>query len=98
MANHKLSTRVCPVCNIKKTFEVRLKSCSKECADILRKGTAPDVPATGAAETQEMNGDTWAITLPKTRINTLEELLASTSGKLEPKTKKGLYKSLLYFK
>lgn len=48
----------------------------KTVSKILAEGPATEKPSTPElTETSEMKDDTWAITLPKTRIQTLEELV-----------------------
>lgn len=61
------SVRVCPLCNETKMFRNDVKSCG--CRANGR--AVPD-----QSETSEVAGDKWSISLPKTRIHTLEELVA----------------------
>ena len=64
----RFSERVCPACKKKKKFRTDNKTCG--CA-----GTNPGLGSPALKETNEIQGDKWTITLPKTRIHTLEQLL-----------------------
>jgi hypothetical protein len=54
--------RVCPQCGQKKLFRADQKTCGCK-------------PTAELKETNEISGDKWIITLPKTRIHTLEQLI-----------------------
>lgn len=58
--------RVCSGCGEKKSFRADQKYCSKACT-VSKK---PEVK-----EVSEVKGDAWTISLPKTRIKSLEQLL-----------------------
>ena len=61
----KVIKRLCPGCNTVKEFRADNKTCGcKKTAPVLK-------------EVNEVAGDKWTITLPKTRIHTLEDLLAA---------------------
>ena len=64
----KYARRPCPACGKVKSFPLRNKFCSRECSADNQRGDPP-------AETSEIEGNTWEISLPRTRIHTLDELL-----------------------
>jgi hypothetical protein len=79
--------RTCPVCGQVKLIEERSQTCSFACGQELRRRNIRadkpvEAPAQGAdqpAETHRIEGDTWEISLPRTRIKTLDELVAACS-------------------
>lgn len=66
-----LEKQTCPACGEIKVFRTDVKTCG--C-----KGTNPfkkEVASSDLKESSELSGNNWNITLPKTRIHTLEQLL-----------------------
>src|SRR3990172_8906786 len=70
---HKLVERECPGCHQVKLYPARHETCSLECARILRASRKQANADT--TETHEVTGNTWTISIPNTRIHTLEQLL-----------------------
>ncbi len=76
--------RICPACGVEKTYRADHKTCGcagtgwKEKPGFVQPRTEPQPGETPVElrEINEMTGDAWKITLPKTRIHTLEELVA----------------------
>jgi len=62
------STRLCPACGKTSKFRNDYKTCCKKGGGT--ESTKPDL-----VEQNEIRGDAWNITLPKTRIHTLDQLL-----------------------
>ncbi len=73
MAKHKETKRMCPGCHESKLFEVRNETCSAECANEIKQRKAAD---SKPLETQTITGDEKEISLRRTRIQTLDELVA----------------------
>ncbi len=71
---HKKKTRLCPICNQIKVFDVRSKSCSPECASLSLKTSYKENLIT-PAETHDQSGDNWLAELRGTRIRTLEQAI-----------------------
>lgn len=71
----------CPACGEVKLIERRSETCSIKCGHVLRKMRMSAEADTAEAQTPEktlenrIEGDTWQVSLPKTRIRTLEELI-----------------------
>lgn len=61
----KITERICPACHKKKKFRMDVKTC----------GCVGTASVAALKESSEIAGDKWTITLPKTRIHTLEQLL-----------------------
>lgn len=81
MGYHKQVERQCPVCLKLKAFEIRHKTCSRECADELNRRTRRnDILDRGQTEALddgiEYKENSIRVSLPKTRIHTLDELIA----------------------
>lgn len=61
--------RLCKGCDQVKFFRADQKYCSKDCLP------KKEVKSSDLKESSEISGNNWDITLPKTRIHTLEQLL-----------------------
>lgn len=73
-SQHKTEERECPVCRKVKDFPLRNITCSKECADILNAARiGMNRPDDG--EQHDISGNEWNVSIPRTRIHTLEQLL-----------------------
>jgi 5S rRNA maturation endonuclease (ribonuclease M5) len=69
---------VCPVCVKSKTYPVRNETCSRECADESQRRIAEGkAEALKPIETVTLSDDSWRFDLKKTRIASLEELVAA---------------------
>lgn len=67
----RLSIHKCEGCLKEKSFRIDYKFCSTDC-----RRKKPDVAfKENLIEKDEIEGDTWVVTIPKTRIKTLEELI-----------------------
>lgn len=80
-AGFRLELRQCPIC--KREFNCPrtappTRTCGAECGLTMRKQRRVEsdpAPAPTGAESSEIHGDSWTITLPRTRIHTLEKLV-----------------------
>src|SRR3990167_674173 len=73
-SQHKTEERECPVCRQVKSFPTRNETCSQRCAAILLSArSAQEKPETG--EQHDISGNSWNVSIPRTRIHTLEQLL-----------------------
>src|SRR3990167_10886602 len=75
ISQHKSSKRECPFCHEISEFPVRNQTCSPKCGAILKKEKNDARKPVMGDETHEVAGDSWTISLKKTRIHTLEELI-----------------------
>src|SRR3990167_4029999 len=78
-SQHKTEERECPVCRQVKSFPTRNETCSQRCAAILLSArSAQEKPETG--EQHDISGNSWNVSIPRTRIHTLEQLLEYCEG------------------
>ena len=71
-SQHKTEKRECPVCHETKVFPVRNETCGPECANLLNKQRTGKPPE---GEQHDISGNSWTVSIPRTRIHTLEQLL-----------------------
>ena len=75
ISQHKSSKRECPVCHEISEFPVRNQTCSLKCGAIFKKEKNDAGKPVIGDETHEVAGNSWTISLKKTRIHTLDELI-----------------------
>ena len=77
-AGRRMVTRPCPACGEVKTFDTRTETCSNACGYKWRsmKQKREAVSFDSPSETHEQTPTSWTISLPKTRICTLDQLIA----------------------
>lgn len=86
MGTQRKVEKRCPVCGEFKLMEARSETCSISCGAVYRKQKLAEKASAPVYEPQEGHriiGDTWEISLPKTRIKTLDELIAACKVNLE---------------
>lgn len=74
-SQHKTEKRECPVCHRTKDFPTRNETCSIECANELKRQRTSKPPKSSLGEQHDISGNSWTVSLPRTRIHTLEQLL-----------------------
>lgn len=74
-SQHKETLRKCPVCEQEKLFPERNETCGGDCANEMQRRRAGKQEST-KTESHERTDSEWNISLPSTRIHTLEALVA----------------------